>query len=75
LGVAEVLKPSAYGAESAANALNRLLNSPHVRRRCAEVARMLDAAGARAAACDAIEAVAAGNGAGVIGSSLCRANP
>jgi rhamnosyltransferase subunit B len=57
LGVAEVLSPEHYTADTAVSVLQRLLGDPLMHRRAAEVAASVRADNGVAAACDAIEGV------------------
>ena len=57
LGVADVLPPERYTADTAAAALQCLLGDPLVHRRAAEVAAAIRAENGVAAACDIIEGV------------------
>lgn len=55
LGVADVLLPERYTADTAVAALQRLLGDPLVHRRAAEIAAAIRTENGVAAACDAIE--------------------
>ena len=59
LGVAEVVKPSAFRARTVADKLDRLLNSTDVQTECAKVAEAFQNVDAPAKTCEVIEEFAA----------------
>ena len=59
LGVAEILKPNAFRARTAADKLDRLLKSNEVQAKCAKIAKVFQQTDARTQTCEVIEEFAA----------------